>query len=77
MSQVSTENVLVKDSDGRIIDSQLLPISNVTLRVRNYYVKAYLGASAKGAMKYWLTFSASVPPLGFSTYMVSAANQTG
>ncbi|KAH7577124.1 hypothetical protein JRO89_XS01G0209000 [Xanthoceras sorbifolium] len=74
---VSSESVIVKDSGGRIIDSQLLPLSNATLSIRNYYVKAYLGKSPSGTLKYWLAFSASVPPLGFSTYIVSIAKQTG
>ncbi|KAL5860797.1 hypothetical protein ACOSQ4_002093 [Xanthoceras sorbifolium] len=74
---VSSESVIVKDSGGRIIDSQLLPLSNATLSIRNYYVKAYLGKSPSGTLKYWLAFSASVPPRGFSTYIVSIAKQTG
>lgn len=75
--QVSTQKVTVKDAGGRTIDSQLLPLSNVTLGIRNLYVKAYLGKSPSETVKYWLAFSASVPPLGFSTYVVSIAKQTG
>ena len=75
--QVSSDKVFVQDSDGREIESQLLPLSNVTLSMRNYYVKAYMGTSPNGSLKYWLAFSASVPPLGFSTYIVSNAKQTG
>ncbi|XP_062151729.1 alpha-mannosidase At3g26720-like isoform X2 [Alnus glutinosa] len=74
---VSSEKVFVQDSDGREIESQLLPLSNATLSIRNYYVKAYIGKSPNGALKYWLAFPASVPPLGFSTYIVSIAKQTG
>ncbi|KAG7984987.1 hypothetical protein I3843_03G001300 [Carya illinoinensis] len=74
---VSSEKVFVHDSDGRDIESQLLPLSNATLSLRNYYVKAYTGKSTNGALKYWLAFSASVSPLGFSTYVVSSAKQTG
>ncbi|XP_023924146.1 alpha-mannosidase At3g26720 [Quercus suber] len=74
---VSSDKVFVQDSDGREIESQLLPLSNVTLSMRNYYVKAYMGTSPNGSLKYWLAFSASVPPLGFSTYIVSNAKQTG
>ncbi|XP_044502287.1 alpha-mannosidase At3g26720-like isoform X3 [Mangifera indica] len=73
---VSTQKVTVKDAGGRTIDSQLLPLSNVTLGIRNLYVKAYLGKSPSETLKYWLAFSASVPPLGFSTYVVSIAKQT-
>ncbi|KAJ6710880.1 ALPHA-MANNOSIDASE [Salix koriyanagi] len=73
---VSTERVMVRDSSGGEIESQLLPISNATLHIRKY-VKAYLGESPHDALKYWLAFSASLPPLGFNTYIVSGAKQAG
>ncbi|KAK9271505.1 hypothetical protein L1049_001864 [Liquidambar formosana] len=74
---VSSEGVIVQDSGGREIEAQLLPISNATMSLRNYYVKAYLGKPPSATLKYWLAFSASVPPLGFSTYIVSSTKQTG
>ncbi|OVA17373.1 Glycoside hydrolase family 38 [Macleaya cordata] len=67
------ESVTVRDSSGREIESQLLPLVSASVAIRNYYVKAYLGKSPSDAPKYWLAFSASVPPLGFSTYIVSGA----
>ncbi|KAJ6686995.1 ALPHA-MANNOSIDASE [Salix purpurea] len=67
---------MVRDSSGGEIESQLLPISNATLHIRKY-VKAYLGESPHDALKYWLAFSASLPPLGFNTYIVSGAKQAG
>eukprot|EP00257_Ricinus_communis_P013468 XP_015570900.1 alpha-mannosidase At3g26720 [Ricinus communis] len=73
---VSTEKVVVKDSTGREIESQLLPISNATLRMRNKFVKVYLGKFPSEQLKYWLAFSVSLPPLGFSTYMVSSSEGT-
>ncbi|KAK4483252.1 hypothetical protein RD792_010436 [Penstemon davidsonii] len=73
---VSSENVVVLDSAGRQIESQLLPVSNVTLLSKTYHVKAYLGISASSLARYWLAFSASVPPLGFSTYAVSIAKSS-
>ncbi|GAV59507.1 Glyco_hydro_38 domain-containing protein/Glyco_hydro_38C domain-containing protein/Alpha-mann_mid domain-containing protein [Cephalotus follicularis] len=73
---VSTEWVTVKDSDGTEIESQLLPLSNAAVGVRDYYVRAYLGKSPSETVKYWLAFSASVPALGFSTYIVTTAKQT-
>ncbi|KAL7257217.1 hypothetical protein ACSBR1_011026 [Camellia fascicularis] len=73
--QVSTE-VIVLDSAGREIESQLLPVSNASLRIRNFHVKAYLDRSPGDTLKYWLAFSVSVPPLGFSTYIVSSAKRT-
>ncbi|KAL0377240.1 UNVERIFIED_CONTAM: Alpha-mannosidase [Sesamum radiatum] len=73
---VSSENLVVLDSTGREIESQLLPLSNVSLLNVNYHIKAYLGISASSSARYWLAFSVSVPPLGFSTYVVSSAKQT-
>lgn len=75
--QVSTEKLLVHDSSGREIESQLLPISNATLQLRDKYVKAYLSKFPSDALKYWLAFSTSLPPLGFNTYIVSSAKQIG
>lgn len=72
---VSTE-VIVLDSAGREIESQLLPLSNASLRIRNFHVKAYLDRSPGDTLKYWLAFSVSVPPLGFSTYIVLSAKRT-
>ncbi|XP_034916190.1 alpha-mannosidase At3g26720 isoform X1 [Populus alba] len=74
---VSTEKVVVRDSSGGEIESQLLPISNATPHIRRKYVKAYLGKFPREALKYWLAFSASLPPLGFNTYIVSGAKKTG
>lgn len=75
--QVSDDNVIVQDSGGKSVESQLLPVSAASLRLKSFYTKAYLGISTSESIKYWLAFSVSVPPLGFSTYAVSAARQTG
>ncbi|CAK8568069.1 unnamed protein product [Lathyrus sativus] len=72
---VANENVVVRDSSGKEIQSQLLPIPDAFLGLRNYYAEAYLGVSPSVNPKYWLAFSAIVPPLGFSTYYVSKAKQ--
>ncbi|XVF57695.1 hypothetical protein PTKIN_Ptkin07bG0002600 [Pterospermum kingtungense] len=74
---VSTSRVIVKDSEGREIESQLLPLSNSVSHIRSHYVKAYLGKTPREMVKYWVAFSVSVPPLGFSTYVVGAAKETG
>ncbi|GLT27153.1 hypothetical protein SLA2020_021770 [Shorea laevis] len=74
---VLTAKLVVKDSEGREIESQLLPVSNSTLRIRDHSVKAYLGKIPTETVKYWVAFSASVPPLGFSTYIIETAKQTG
>lgn len=64
-------NVSVQDSSGQEIESQLLPLANVSLGVRNFYATAYVGKSPSVTPRYWLAFTASVPPLGFSTYVIS------
>ncbi|GFQ01122.1 alpha-mannosidase [Phtheirospermum japonicum] len=70
---VSSENLVVLDSSGREIESQLLPLSNFSSFTVDYHIKAYLGVSASSLARYWIAFSASVPPIGFSTYFVSTA----
>ncbi|XP_030940374.1 probable alpha-mannosidase At5g13980 [Quercus lobata] len=70
---VINENVAVWDSSGKEVESQLLPLLDVSVGVRKYHVKAYLGKSPKTMPSYWLAFSATVPPLGFSTYIVSSS----
>lgn len=36
-----------------------------------------MGQAPLKTPKYWLAFTVSVPPLGFSTYTVSTAKRTG
>ncbi|XP_004306319.1 PREDICTED: alpha-mannosidase [Fragaria vesca subsp. vesca] len=73
---VSYESVTVQDSTQRKIEAQLLPLSNATLKLRSYYVGAHLGNTPSEPPKYWLAFSVTVPPLGFSSYVISSAKQT-
>ncbi|KAK4846372.1 hypothetical protein QYF36_016462 [Acer negundo] len=72
---VISENVTVKDSGGKQIESQILPLLNASISLRNYYSKAYLGKSSSVTPKYWLAFTVSVPPLGFNTYIISSDKQ--
>ncbi|KAK9749896.1 hypothetical protein RND81_02G158800 [Saponaria officinalis] len=69
---ITSEDVMVHDYEGREIESQVLPISDVQLSMTNFHVASYLGVLAGDTPKYWLAFLASVPPLGFSTFTVSA-----
>lgn len=75
--QVISGNVIVQDSSGKEIESQLLPIANASIAIRNYYTAAYVGKSPSVTPKYWLAFIASVPPLGFSTYVISSTKGAG
>lgn len=75
--QVIDDNVTVHDSNGTEIESQILPLADVYVNLRNFYVKAYLGQTPPTTPKYWLAFTVSVPPFGFSTYTVSTTKGTG
>lgn len=68
---VSGEDIMVRDHEGQEVESQVLPISDVQLGLRNFHMASYLGITVTDTPKYWLVFTASVPPLGFSTYTVS------
>ncbi|KAK4417954.1 putative alpha-mannosidase [Sesamum alatum] len=74
---VMYEDIAVRDSAGRVLESQLVPLSDTHVSLRNYHVKAYLGQTPSKTPKYWLAFTASAPPLGFSTYTISRAKTTG
>ncbi|GFP89432.1 alpha-mannosidase [Phtheirospermum japonicum] len=69
---VISENVIVKDSTGKVILSQLIPIVNASIANRKFYATAYMGESFSANPTYWLAFTAVVPPLGFSTYVISS-----
>ncbi|XP_050221696.1 probable alpha-mannosidase At5g13980 [Mercurialis annua] len=73
---VINDKVIVKDSEGNAIESQLLPLLNASVSIRNYHSVAYLGNSPNLTPNYWLAFSASAPPLGFSTYIISGVTPT-
>lgn len=75
--QVIDDKITVHDSNGVEIESQILPLAEVYVDLRNYYVKAYLGQNPVKTPKYWLAFEVSVPPFGFSTYTVLTAKKTG
>ncbi|KAL2529274.1 Glycosyl hydrolase family 38 protein [Forsythia ovata] len=74
---VMHEDVTVRDSAGRVIESQVLPLTENRISLRNYHVKAYLGQSPSKTPEYLLAFSASVPPIGFNTYTISRAKTKG
>ncbi|KAG0483166.1 hypothetical protein HPP92_011250 [Vanilla planifolia] len=75
---VVSDSVIVHDSsNGREIESQLLPIFDASLGLQSLYVKAYLGVSLMLPPKFWLAFPVSVPPFGFSTYIISNAEKIG
>lgn len=74
---VNSKSIQVTDSGGNVIPSQLLPVSNITKKLRHYYVQAYLGVSSGNPPLYWLVFPVIVPAFGYSSYVVSASNETG
>ncbi|KAK8715926.1 hypothetical protein V6N13_043250 [Hibiscus sabdariffa] len=74
---VVNEDVAVRDSEGRKIESQLVPIVDAYVDLRNYYARAYLGSIPNAVPKFWLAFTVSVPALGFSTYTISTSKKPG
>ena len=72
-----SESIAVYDSSGKEVEYQLLPIVNDTIALRNYYTTAYTGKSPSSTPKYTLAFTASVPPLGFTTYVISTTKKPG
>ncbi|CAG7879288.1 unnamed protein product [Brassica rapa] len=69
--------IAVHDSEGHEVGSQLVPFTDEYAALRSYHVEAYLGHAPTQVPKYWLVFSVSVPPLGFTTYTISSAKKTG
>lgn len=73
---VINENVTVSDSTGKLVLAQLLPIVNASVSNRKFYASAYTGESPLSSPKYWLAFTAVVPPLGFNTYVISSGQSS-
>ena len=72
-----SDSIVVHDSEGREVESQLVPIANASLYIRDKHVKAYLGTLPAAKPKFWIAFPVSVPPLGFNTYFVSSGKRSG
>lgn len=77
IKQVVSENIAVYDFSGKQVESQLLPIVTESIALRDYYTTAYTGKAPSSTPKYTLAFIASVPPLGFSTYVIASTNKPG
>ncbi|KAK6924503.1 Glycosyl hydrolase family 38, C-terminal [Dillenia turbinata] len=74
---VSNANLVVEDAMGNTIEAQYIELDNITIKLRNFYTKAYLGVSPKEVPRYWLSFQVSLPPLGWNTYFISTAAGKG
>ncbi|XP_020699956.1 alpha-mannosidase [Dendrobium catenatum] len=68
---VNDNQLIVRDADGNVIETQVIEMENTTIKIRSFYVKAYLGELPKDVPKYWLVFEVFVPPLGWNTYFIS------
>ncbi|KAK8946125.1 hypothetical protein KSP40_PGU006463 [Platanthera guangdongensis] len=69
---VIDDHLVVRDSNGNAIETQVIEMESPTIQLRNFYVRqAYLGELPKVAPKYWLVFEVFVPPLGWNTYFIS------
>ena len=73
---MNDETLVVKSSDGTIVESQLVEVDNVTRNLRKFYLKAYLGITTDRPPKYWLVFQALVPPMGWNSYYISRSPGT-
>ncbi|CAN6472468.1 unnamed protein product [Victoria cruziana] len=71
---ISSKSIIVRDSDGTAVKSQIWPPSSASVAMRNFHVRAYTGAPPSSAPRFWLAFAVSVPPLGFSTYTIENAS---
>ncbi|KAG9442661.1 hypothetical protein H6P81_018515 [Aristolochia fimbriata] len=74
---VNYDDLVVKDSNGYIVEVQYLEVDEITSHLRSFYTEAYLGVSIEEVPKYWLVFQGSVPPLGWSTYFISKSSGKG
>ncbi|KAL9679438.1 hypothetical protein QQ045_017300 [Rhodiola kirilowii] len=74
---VNTDNNIVQDSAGNVIEAQYITFDNDTSNLRKFYTKAYLGTKPKNVPKYWLVFQGSVPAMGWNTFFVSKSPETG
>ncbi|CAI0454944.1 unnamed protein product [Linum tenue] len=74
---VTSDNVIVRNPEGKEVEAQLIPVVDAYLSLRNFHVQAYLGTKPAKTPKYWLAFRVSVPPFGFSTYTISDAKVAG
>nr|GMC73704.1 probable alpha-mannosidase At5g13980 [Ipomoea batatas] len=72
---VTSENVNVWDSTGKEVESQVFPVVDASISTRKYYAKAYVGKSPNTGPLYWLAFTATPPPLGFTTYTITSGGQ--
>lgn len=75
--QVNDADLVVQDSTGNAIEAQYTKVDNITINLRIFYTKAYLGKSPENVPKFWLLFQVSVPPLGWNTYFISKASAKG
>ncbi|KAG9442660.1 hypothetical protein H6P81_018514 [Aristolochia fimbriata] len=74
---VNFDDLVVKDSNGNIVEVQYLEVDEITSDLRNFYTEAYFGVSSDKVPKYWLVFQGSAPPLGWNTYFISKASGEG
>ncbi|CAH9082893.1 unnamed protein product [Cuscuta europaea] len=73
---VTSEYVAVWDSARKEIESQAFPVLDASLSLRKRYTKAYVGKSPTMGPLYWLAFTATVPPLGFTTYTIISSRHS-
>ena len=63
------------DGDGKVIKAQLLPISNATADLQGAMLAAEILPDLRAAASHELAFMATVPPLGYAEYTISADSE--
>ncbi|KAK8957105.1 hypothetical protein KSP39_PZI000968 [Platanthera zijinensis] len=74
---INDKQLVVRDANGKFIETQIIEMDNATTKIRNFYVKAYTGEFPKISPTYWLVFQIHVLPLGWNTYFISKTSTKG
>ena len=74
--QVSSSKVEVVDADGKPVPSQLIPLTETAHKLRDLYVNLDAGVSAGKPPAFYLVFAATVPPLGYTSFVVKQASSS-
>ena len=64
------------DAEGNAVSSQLIPVTEADLKLRDKYVNLHEGVSAGAAPKFYLVFAAAIPPLGYTSFVVQPASSS-
>lgn len=66
----------VVNADGKSVPSQLIPLTETDIKLRELYVKLDAGVFAGKPPAFYLVFAATVPPLGYTSFVVKQASSS-